>query len=451
MLKEPLGRGGAMPQIPPNNHLEVTVMIMFIVFILLIGAGVPIGFGLCLSAIIYILFSGNTMLLNMFAQRLYAGINSYTLLAIPFFILTGLLMNTGGITNRIFKFASNLVGHIAGGLGHVSVLASMIVAGMSGSAVAEAAGLGAVEIKAMTDQGYDNEFAAAITAASSTIGPIIPPSIPFVLFSGLTGVSVGRLFLGGIIPGLLMGLGLMITVYFIARKRKYPTNPRANFKDIAKSLLDALPSLLVPLIVIGGILGGIFTPTEAASVAALYAFVLGVFVYKEIDMQSLLSIIRETVSHTIRVMFIIGAAAFFGWVLTYQGVPDLITQKLMSLTENKYLILLIIELIGLILGCFLESLAILVLTIPIFMPLVQHFGIDPVHFGVTYTLCLMIGLITPPVGMSLYPVISVAKVPLHRVAKACIPYIIALILVVLIITFIPWLVTLVPNLIMGQA
>lgn len=425
-------------------------MVMFMVFILLIAVGVPIGFGLSLSAIISILASGNTMLLNMFAQRMFAGISSFPLLAIPFFILTGLLMNTGGVTNRIFKFASDLVGHITGGLGHVNILASMIFSGMSGSAVADAAGLGAIEIKAMTDAGYDKEFAAAITAASATVGPIIPPSIPFVLFGGLTGVSVGRLFLGGFVPGLLMGLGLMVTVYIISRRRGYPRSPRAGFGQVVKSGLDALPALLVPVIIIGGILTGLFTPTEASVVAALYAFILGVFVYQEIDRRSLASILKETVSHTIRVMFIIGAAAFFGWLLTYQGVPGAITRALVSLTENKYLILLLINLIALILGCFLESLAILVLTIPVFMPLVQRVGIDPVHFGVTLTLTLMIGLITPPVGMCLYPVSSMAKVPLHRVVKECTGYYIALVIVVLVITFLPWLVTSVPNLIMGQ-
>ncbi|MEW6660947.1 MAG: TRAP transporter large permease [Bacillota bacterium] len=426
-------------------------MVMFIVFLLLIGVGVPIGFGLSLSAISYILYSGNTMLLTMFAQRMFAGISSFPLLAIPFFILTGLLMNTGGVTTRIFKFASNLVGHITGGLGHVNVLASMIFSGMSGSAVADAAGLGAIEIKAMTDAGYDKEFAAAVTAASATVGPIIPPSIPFVLFGGLTGVSVGRLFLGGFIPGLLMGLGLMITVYIISHRRKYPKSPRASFIEVIKSGLDALPALLVPVIIIGGILSGFFTPTEASVVAALYAFLLGVFVYKEIHARDIGSILRETVIHTVRVMFIIGAAAFFGWILTYQGVPKAITQALLSLTENKYLLLLLINLIALVLGCFLESLAILVLVIPVFMPLVYQVGIDPVHFGVTLTLTLMVGLITPPVGMCLYPVSSMAKVPLHRVVKECTGYYIALILVVLLITFVPWLVTFVPNLIMGQA
>lgn len=436
---------------PYPERLGVNSMLLFIIFLILVGINVPVAFAMSLSAIAVILLSNDFALLNMFAQRMFVGISSYTLLAIPFFILTGLLMNTGGITQRIFNFASNLVGHITGGLGHVNVIASMIFSGMSGSAVADSAGLGAIEIQAMSDAGYDREFSAAITAASSTVGPIIPPSIPFVLFGGLTGVSVGRLFLGGLLPGLLMGLGLMITVYIISKKRQYPKSSKANFMAVIESGVQALPALLVPVLIVGGILSGLFTPTEASVVAALYAYILGTVFYKEINNKNLINILKETVSLTVRVMFIIGAAAFFGWVLTYQGVPEVITQSLISITENKYGILLMVNLIALILGCFLESLAILVLVIPVFMPLIQQVGIDPVHFGVTLTLTLMIGLITPPVGMCLYPVASMAKVPIHKVVKECIGYYLALITVVLLITFMPWVVTFVPNLIMGQA
>lgn len=424
-------------------------MFIFIVFIALLVVGVPIGFALSLAGISFIIVSGDFNLFTMFAQRMYVGINSFTLLAIPFFILTGLLMNTGGVTNKIFNFASSLMGHITGSLGHVNILASMIFAGMSGSAVADSAGLGAIEIKALTDAGYDREFSAAITAASSTIGPIIPPSIPFVLFGGLTGVSVGRLFLGGMIPGILMGIGLMITVYIIAKRRGYPTSPKTSLRVRWKSFIDALPSLFVPVIILVGILGGFFTPTEASVVAAIYAFILGVFVYKEIKFKDLIGIFKETISSTAQVMFIIGSAAFFGWILTYQGIPDTITNFIINLTDSKLMVLLLMNLIALILGCFLESLAILVLTIPIFMPLVTQYGIDPVHFGVTITLTLMIGLITPPVGMCLYPVSNYAKVPLHAVVKECVPYLIALLLVVMIITLVPGIITFLPNYLMG--
>ena len=424
---------------------------MFTAFLILIAVGIPIAFSLSLSSILFILYSGETFLITMFAQRMFAGTTSFPLLAIPFFILTGLLMNMGGVTKRIFDFASNLVGHITGGLGHVNIVASMIFAGMSGSAVADASGLGAIEVKAMEDAGYDREFSAAITAASSTVGPIIPPSIPFVLFGGLTGVSVGRLFLGGFIPGLLMGLALMVVVYFISKKRGYPKNKRASLIVIAKSFLNALPALTVPLIIIGGILSGYFTPTEASIVAAFYAFILGVFVYKEITFHSFFESLKETMVHTIRVLFIIAAASFFAWLITYHGVSRAFASTIISVTDNPFFVLLIINLIALLMGCFMEAIAIMILTIPVFMPLVNQVGIDPVHFGVTLTLTLMLGLITPPVGMCLYAVSGMCKIPLMKVVRESIWYYVILVAVLILLIFVPWLVTYIPNLLMGSA
>jgi tripartite ATP-independent transporter DctM subunit len=355
------------------------------------------------------------------------------------------------MTHRIFRFAQCLVGHIKGGLGHVNVVGSMIFAGMSGSAVADAAGLGMVEIQAMLKAGYDRRFSAAVTAASSTIGPIIPPSIPFVIFGSMTGTSVGRLFLGGFLPGLVMGLALMITVYIVAEQRGYPRERRATLRELLDSSLDGAAALGTPVIIIGGILAGIFTPTEAAVVACIYALILGLVVYREIRVPDLPRIFWETLEHTIRVMFIISAASLFGWMLIQQRIPNTVVEGLTALTDQRWVILLIINGILLLLGCFMEGIAIMLLTIPVFMPLIARVGVDPVHFGVLMTLNLMIGLLTPPVGMALYAVSSVSQVPLWPLARELWPYIVALLISLGIITFIPAVVLWVPDLLMGAA
>ena len=413
--------------------------------------GLPIAVSMGLTAILTFLALGEPGLLSMVPQRMYAGTTGFPLLAIPFFILAGNLMNTGGMTQRIFRFAQCLVGHIKGGLGHVNVVGSMIFAGMSGSAVADAAGLGMVEIQAMLKAGYDRRFSAAVTAASSTIGPIIPPSIPFVIFGSMTGTSVGRLFLGGFLPGLVMGLALMITVYIVAEQRGYPRERRATLRELLDSSLDGAAALGAPIIIIGGILAGIFTPTEAAVVACIYALILGLVVYREIGLADLPRILWETLEHTIRVMFIISAASLFGWLLIQQRIPTMIVEGLMALTGQRWVLLLIINGILLILGCFMEGIAIMLLTIPVFMPLVATVGVDPVHFGVMMTLNLMIGLLTPPVGMCLYAVSSISQVPLWPLARELWPYIAALLVSLALITYIPGLVLWIPNLLMGAA
>jgi tripartite ATP-independent transporter DctM subunit len=344
-----------------------------------------------------------------------------------------------------------MVGHIKGGLGHVNVVNSMIFAGMSGAAVADAAGIGMVELEAMTKAGFDRRFSAAVTAASSTIGPVIPPSIPFVIFGSITGTSVGRLFLGGFVPGFIMGIAMMITVYIISDRRGYPRERRATFRQFVASGLNAWSAMLCPVIIIGGIMLGIFTPTEASVVAVIYAIIVTLVVYKEISIRDLPRILWETLEHTIRVMFIISAAGIFGWLLIHQKVPDAVVKSLMSLSKNPWVILLIINIILLILGCFMEGISIMLLTIPVFMPLIIKIGIDPVHFGVLMTLNLMIGLLTPPVGMVLYAVSSVGKIPLWELASELKWYIVALMVSLGLITYIPGLVTWLPNLLMGAA
>lgn len=422
---------------------------IFGVLVLLMVLGLPIAVSMGLTAVLSFLALGGPSLLTMLPQRMYSGTTSFTLLAIPFFILAGNLMNTGGITHRLVRFAQCLIGHIRGGLGHVTVVTNMIMAGMSGAAVADAVGTGTVLIPAMEKAGYPRVFSAALVGAASTIGPVIPPSIPFVIFGSITGTSVGRLFLGGFLPGVLMGIFFMITVAIIAKRRGYPREQRATLRELLVATLQAAPAWGTPFIIIGGILGGIFTPTEAAAAASVYALALGMLVYREITVADLPRILWDTIRNTVQVMFIISAASVFGWLLIQQRIPTTIVEGLMALTSTRWVVLLIVNVILLILGCFMEGIAIMLLTIPVFMPLVARVGVDPVHFGVVMTLNLMVGLLTPPVGMCLYAVSSISKVPLWQLARELWPYILALAACLALITYVPGLVLWVPNLIMG--
>jgi tripartite ATP-independent transporter DctM subunit len=424
----------------------MATLLFFAGLVLLLLVGVPIAVAMGLTAIIAILALADVSLLGVVAQRMYASTTSFTLLAIPFFILAGNLMNTGGMTQRIFEFAHALVGHVKGGLGQVNIVGSMIFAGMSGSALADAMGLGAIEIKAMTDAGYEKRFSAAVSAASSTIGPVIPPSIPLVIFGSMAGVSVGALFLGGIIPGLLMGGAMMVTVAIIARRRNYPSEPRSTLRNASKRLGNGLPALATPAIIMGGILTGWFTPTEASVVACAYALFLGMVVYRELKPKDLPRILLETADQTAQVMFIVAAAGLFGWVLTYLRVPDALIAGLTAFSDNKWVVLTIINLILLALGCFMEGIAIMLLTIPIFLPIILKVGIDPVHFGVVMTLNLMIGLLTPPVGMVLYAMSSVAKVSIVELTRELVPFIISIFVALVLITYVPGFVTWLPRL-----
>jgi C4-dicarboxylate transporter DctM subunit len=424
---------------------------IFAVLFLFIMLGFPIALCMGLTAVIFFVVLGQVDVLLMLPARMYSGTTSFTLLAIPFFILAGNLMNTGGMTQRLVHFAQCLIGHIRGGLGHVTVVTNMIMAGMSGSAVADATGTGIVLIPAMERAGYPRDFSAALVGAASTIGPIIPPSIPFVIFGSITGTSVGRLFLGGFLPGVLMGILLMITVAILAKRRGYPREQRATVRELLIAALQATPAWGAPIIIIGGILAGIFTPTEAAVAASLYALILGMLLYREIRVADLPRVLWETIQNTVQVMFIISAASIFGWLLIRQQVPTTIVEGMMSLTTTPWVVLLIINVILLILGCFMEAIAIMLLTIPVFMPMIARVGVDPVHFGVVMTLNLMIGLLTPPVGMCLYAVAAISKVPLWPLAKELRPYIVALTVCLFLVTYIPGLVLWIPNLVMGAS
>jgi C4-dicarboxylate transporter, DctM subunit len=423
-------------------------LLIFIVLLVLIMSDLPIAIAIGLTAIGFFFYLQPTALISL-PQRMYASSTGYTLLAIPFFILAGNLMNTGGITNRIFRFAKAVVGHIPGGLGHVSVVSSMIFSGMSGSAVADAAGLGQVQYKAMVDNGYKPTIAAAIVAAASTIGPVIPPSIPFVLYGSITGVSVEKLFLAGFVPGVFMGLVLMITIAAMAKPRKFPKSARANLRELLVSTKEAFFALMAPVIIIGGIMTGFFTPTEASVVVCLYALFLG-FLYKDLSFKDLPEVFWSSIKQTVNLMFIMATASFFGYLTIHQKIPDAIIQNLTSMSAGSNGVLAAVVIIILILGCFLEGNAIFFITIPIFMPICAAYHIDMINFGVVMTLLIMIGNLTPPVGMCLFAVSSFSKVGIWPLARESFPYIICILLITLLIAYVPDIATWLPYTLMGK-
>jgi tripartite ATP-independent transporter DctM subunit len=419
--------------------------VLMLVFAIMMALGVPIAISLGFGTITAMVIANKYSVIAAI-HRMISGVDSYILLAIPFFILAGQLMNTGGITKKLFRFATALVGHIPGGLGHANIVASIIFSGMSGSAVADAGGLGQVEMQAMNDEGYDPEFSAAVTAASATIGPIIPPSIPMVVYGAAAEVSIGALFLGGFLPGLLLGIACMILVYIISVKRGYPKKEHFDWKEVWVSFKESFLALLTPVIIIGGILGGIFTPTEAAVVAAVYSFILGFIVYREISVQDLIQMLINTVVTTATVVLIIGGAAAFSWAVAMEGVPQKVADYLLSITSNPYVIILLLNIVFLILGMFMESLSILLITVPFLMPLVNKLGLDPVHLGVIIVLNLMIGLSTPPVGMSLFVCAKIANIKLEKLFKSILPFLVPLVAVLLIVSYFPDTVLFLPRL-----
>jgi len=419
------------------------MLILFGIFFLLLILGSSISMSMFISSIVYMLVYG--LPLEMIPQRLAAGVDSFTLLAVIFFMLAGNLMNSGGITKRIFSFADHLVGHFKGGLAHTNVLASVIFAGMSGSAIADAGGLGAIELKAMKEGGYDDDFSLAVTGASSLIGPVIPPSVPLVLYGVTASVSVGELFNAGLIPGVLMAIAMMVINYFISKKKDYPTRQRAKFIDVLKCFKWAFWAILLVFIIRGGIALGVFTPTEAAIVAVVYGIILS-FAYKSVTLKEFPSVIRSTMQVTAGVLFLIAASTLFSWILTFSGIPQIITEFLVSLSSNPFISMLIISVILLFLGFFMDSTPIILIMTPILFPVVTTLGIDPVWFGVLMILNVLVGLVTPPVGMVLFVLSSVSGVKIGKIAKAIIPYIMAVFVVILMIIGYMYLLTLNPNL-----
>ena len=425
--------------------MSIELIVFLVVFVVLFLMKAPIWSSLLVSSSAYLLVAGEQ--LTMIARKCVAGMDSFLLLAIPMFVLAAELMNCCGITTYLFKFANTLVGWIPGGMAHTNVVASMLFAGMSGSSAADAAGLGTMDVNAMTDEGYDKPFSAAITAASSCIGPIIPPSIPMVVYSSLAGASIGKLFMGGMVPGILMGLVMMAICYIIAKKRHYPCNKGIHLRTVGKSFVEAIPGIMAPVILLGGIYSGIFTPTEAAAVAALYALLVGVLLYHKIKLADLKRILINTCVNTAMILFIMGAASLFGYVLTIEQIPAKLTSGLLSISTNKYVMLFIFNIIFLVLGCFMELNSILLIFVPIVLPVARMLGIDLVHFGVVVVINLMIGTLTPPFGMMMYVAAGIAKEPVHKVIRELIPFYVGLVLLLLLITYFPAVVTLLPNLI----
>ncbi len=421
----------------------MTVIIACVIIALLMLIGVPIAFSIGLGSVYYFIASSKPLM--MIPQKMFTTVDNFTLLAVPLFILAGNIMNTGGITRRLFYFARTWVGHITGGLGHVCVLASIIFAGMSGSATADAVGLGSIEIPAMEKEGYDKDFSSAIVLGASTIGPIIPPSIIMVIYAVVAGVSVGSLFVAGIVPGLIMGGGLMVGVYLISRKRNYPTYPRATVRQLVKATWDAFPVLLTPVIIIGGIYTGFFTPTEAAMIAVVYAVILGFF-YKEMSWRAIWQILRETSVTVGVIMFIIGITGAFGWWLSLEKIPLLFTNLIYSWTQDRVVILILINIIILIEGCFLDATPIVLIMVPILMPLLKTLNVDMVYFGILISVNTMIGLTTPPVGVCLYGVSAIAKLSIEQIVRAYLPFLSILVVVLFLLLLFPQLSLFLPNL-----
>ena len=413
-------------------------------WLLMVALGVPIGIAMIFVSMGYFYYTGIGLSFAM--QRMVDGLNSFPLLAVPLFILAAAILNSAGITKHLFGFARALVGHITGGLGHVNVLASLFFSGMSGSALADAGGLGKMEIEAMREAGYDDDFSGAVTAASSMIGPLVPPSITMVLYGVIANTSIGKLFLGGIIPGVLCAVSLMMMVYVIARKRNYPRDPKQTITQIGTLFIKSFPALLTPVVIVGGIFSGMFSPTEAAAVTVLYAIVIDLVFYRELTFRRLWDSIYETATTTASIATIIAGVALLGFVLAREQAPQQIATLFLSIASDPITFLIAVNLMIFVLGAFIESLVILLIVVPILVPIANGFGIDPVHFGIIVILNLMISILTPPMGMALFVVAQVGGIPYHRLAKAILPWLIPPIVVLILVCTFPILATGLPSL-----
>jgi tripartite ATP-independent transporter DctM subunit len=369
-------------------------------------------------------------------QRMMNAPNSFTLLAIPFFVFAGQVMSSGGVSERIFRFADVLVGHWRGGLAYANVIASLIFAGKSGSALADIGALGPIQVKAMREGGYKDYIILGVSGASATVAPITPPSIPFVIFGAMANVSIGGLFMAGIVPGLLIVVILCIFVFFVAKKERYPTRKRATLREIARACLDAFWALLFPIIIIGGIWTGLFTPTEAALVAAVYGLIIAIVIYKDFTIKEIPRLIKETVLMVGPALSAVVGAALFAWILTYEKVDQVLVKAIFDISTNKFVVLQLVNLILLFIGMFLEVIAAVMIMLPILMPIAETIGLHPIHLGVIVVLNLMIGLMTPPVGFSLFMLSSISGVSFGKTVKYCLPWTVPLIIVLLLVTYI---------------
>ena len=419
------------------------VAMMFIIFLILLLIGVPIAFSLGLSSLFY-LFTNNIPL-TVIAQKFYSGMDSFTLLCIPGFMLAGALMNGGGITRRILDFCNSFLGHFRGSLALVNIVASMVFAGISGTAIADVCSLGSMLIPAMVDDGYDDDFSVAVTEASSVVGPIIPPSVPMVIAGSCVSISVGKMFQAGIIPGILLGLALCIPTYIISVKRNYPRHEKASWRVRLETTKDAIWAMLMPVILLGGILSGVFTPTEASIVTCAYALVVGVFVYKEIRITDVPRIVWENIRACASIIVLIGLANVFAYILTAERIPQMVANSILSITDNRVVVILLINVVLLFVGMFMESLAAILITFPVLLPVATAVGMEPVHFALMAILNLMLGLTTPPVGMCVCTGAQIGKISAFKAFKATVPFLATSLIVLALVSFVPQLTLWIPS------
>lgn len=433
-----------------SNYIKLGAMGGFVtiaIWLIMIFAGVPVGWSL-MAATLFYFSTGRWNIVYFASAKLIDSLNSFSLLSVPFFVLTGILMNGSGITERIFNFAKALLGHYTGGMGHVNVAASLIFSGMSGSAIADAGGLGQLEIKAMRDEGYDDDICGGITAASCIIGPLVPPSISMIVYGVIANQSIAKLFLAGFVPGVLTTIALMIMNYFICKKRGYRKAKKATFKEQVEAFKKSFWALLTPFIIIGGIFSGLFTPTEAAVVAAMYSVILGAFIYKELTIKSLFKHCVEAMAISGVTVLMIITVTFFGDMIAREQIAMRIAEFFMTFASSKLSVLIMINALLLFLGMFIDALALQFLVLPMLIPVAANFGIDLVFFGVMTTLNMMIGILTPPMGMALFVVAQVGKMPVSVVTKGVLPFLIPIFITLVVITIFPGIITFLPNLIM---
>ncbi|RBW70074.1 TRAP transporter large permease [Bacillus taeanensis] len=421
------------------------MLLALLFFIILLLIQVPISFVLGITTILYIFFTSNLGLLDTAPQRLYSGLESYGLLAIPLFMMAGELMNSGGITKRLINFSKTVVGHYRGGLAYVNVISNMLLASIIGSATAQIAMMSRTMVPSMEKEGYTKEFSSATTAAAGLLGPIIPPSMMFIIYGVTSGTSIGSMFSAGILPGIILGLSFILLIAYTGMKQEWKGTEKAGFNEISRSFVSVIPALLVPGIIIIGILSGVFTATESAAIACTVALIVGFFFYKELKIKDFPKIMINTAVTTATITLLIAMANLFGWIITFERIPQSIANWMVSITENPLIFLLIVNLFLLLAGMVLDGIAALIILVPIFTPLLAQFGIDPVHFGVIICINLTIGLLTPPVGAGLYIASSLGQVKLEVLTKAIWPFLIAAFLALALITYWPSMVLWLPS------
>ncbi|WP_019122674.1 TRAP transporter large permease [Brevibacillus massiliensis] len=422
------------------------MLIMSLAFILLLLLGVPIAFVMGISSVAYIFSSSNFELFGTAPLRIFQGVQNFGLLAIPLFVFVGELMNSGGITTRLIRFANVVIGHFRGGLAYVNVATNVFLASILGSANAQTAMMSRVMVPAMEKEGYKKEFSSALTVSSALLGPIIPPSLVFIIYGVISETSITKMFLAGIIPGILLAVGIMILIYIASIRENFPKSERATVGKIREAFLSVFPALIIPIIILIGILSGVFTATESAAAAALVAFIVGFFIYRELKLKELPKILLNTAMNTAIVTFIFSMAGLSSWVLAFERVPNEVAEFLVNISDNPIIFLLLLNIILFITGMFIDGIPAMIILVPILLPVAMNLGIDPVHFGIIVSINLTIGLITPPVGTALFIATSIGGIRMETLARTLIPFIFVAYLMLLIITYVPSITLLIPNL-----